>query len=95
MNFDRSVVSALATIAVLAWSCTDALSQTNQNTRHGTPNRPASGTFGTDWAKPYPQTGGMIYMDPRTQNNGPAVPSTRRAACPSGHVFNSATGICH
>ena len=40
-----------------------ANAQTNQPPTHAPTSR--SPLFGSDWAKPFPQTGGYFYNDPR------------------------------
>jgi hypothetical protein len=53
--------------------------------------RLSTSPFGSDWAKPFPQTGGYFYNDPRLQNQ----PLRPNGVCPSGFSLNRSTGSCH
>jgi hypothetical protein len=55
--------------------------------------RSSSGPFASDWAKPFPQTGGYIYNDPRTQPRRRGDRSTG-PTCPAGTTYRPTTGVC-
>ena len=60
-----------------------------------TTNKPSGGPFGTDWAKPYPDTGGYIYNDPRVQDRrGTTGQAARPPLCPQGRTYSAASGRC-
>ena len=61
-----------------------------------TPNKPTSGPFGTDWARPSSETGGYIYMDPRIQERrrGDSQQRERSPICPPGRTYQSGSGRC-
>jgi hypothetical protein len=56
--------------------------------------RSSTGPFSSDWAKPFPSTGGYFYNDPRLQNSQQPQRPRRQTACPRGSVLNPATGAC-
>ena len=59
----------------------------------GRASDPPQGTpFGADWARPYPQTGGYIYNDPRLRNDRRS--NRRNVICPTGRRFDPATRSC-
>jgi hypothetical protein len=58
-----------------------------------TPRTP--GPFSSEWAKPYPQTGGYIYMDPRLRDyEGIRGRGRSSTACPPPLLWNPSTGSC-
>lgn len=48
------------------------------------------GPFGSDWARPIPETGGYFYMDPRTQNQRRG--RTLDPRCPAGTTYMPSRG---
>jgi hypothetical protein len=78
-------------VFVLALSASPAMSQTTENKGVRTP-RSESSPFGSDWAKPYPQTGGFIYNDPRTQSSNQPLRPHVQTRCRGG--FNPNTLTC-
>lgn len=58
----------------------------------GTPTPRYDGPFGSDWAKPFPQTGGYMYNDPRTQGSSQPTRPYLQGRCPRS--FDPATGRC-
>ncbi len=64
---------------------------TQQSTGVPTP-RSSNSPFGSDWAKPFPQTGGYFYNDPRFRgSNQPLRPNV---ICPPGSIASPGTGSC-
>jgi hypothetical protein len=88
----RTLMLALAFVLTLT---SGGIAQTGSPTAVPT-QRQQSGPFSSDWAKPYPETGGYIYNDPRyNQNRRSGTPSTApHPACPLGTVFIPSTGRC-
>ena len=54
-----------------------------------TKNKPTSGPFGTDWARPTSETGGYIYMDPRIQERRGGSVQRERARQVTGRAVES------
>ena len=65
---------------------------TRQTTGVPTP-RASNSPFGSDWAKPFPQTGGYFYNDPRLQ--GANQPSRANRICPPGRRLSPYSGSCY
>jgi hypothetical protein len=61
-----------------------------------TKNKPTTGPFGTEWARPTGETGGYIYNDPRLQERRGSASQRERAAtgCPIGRTYVPASGRC-
>ena len=84
----------LAMVLLLALCPATALAQQG-TTKQGVPTpKSTHGPFGSDWAKPLPETGGYIYNDPRLQNNNQPIRPRQRYTCPPGRVINPQTGAC-
>jgi hypothetical protein len=88
----RLIIPAIFVVQALAVT---ANAQTNQPRAVAPPNI-SNSPFGTDWARPYPETGGYIYNDPRLRNSySYPYPTVRRGgACPPGLVRNL-SGNCY
>jgi hypothetical protein len=83
----RAMISLVLLAFVLETSAS-ALG-TQQSTGVPTP-RSSNSPFGSNWAKPFPQTGGYMYNDPRFQgSNQPIRPNV---VCPRGIRSN---GSCY
>lgn len=58
----------------------------------------SSGPFSSDWARPFPQTGGYFYNDPRTQQQRPGNPSQVQPGghpvCSVGTTYSPSSGRC-
>ena len=82
---------------LVAWAASPVLAQTRPSTPVPT-QRGVNGPFGSDWARPYPETGGYFYNDPRLQNpynsNQPLRPA-QPIVCPPGRIRNLTTGGCN
>jgi hypothetical protein len=75
---------AVAVGLLVAWAgAADAQGVDNRSRAR---NNPGTAPFNSDWAKPYPQTGGYIYMDPRTQR-GPRGTGGQQPRCPVGTSY--------
>lgn len=88
----RAALGVVVLTLVLAGA---ANAQTAQSTPVPTPRSQYS-PFGSGWSKPFPQTGGYIYMDPRLRSgNQPIRPQGRGGACGPGRIRDSTTGACY
>jgi hypothetical protein len=80
-------------VVLLVALATAAHAQTEQK-KGGVPTpRYGNSPFGSDWAKPYPQTGGQIYNDPRSQGSTQPQRPYLQSRCPRG-TFDPNTGVC-
>jgi hypothetical protein len=55
---------------------------------------PGYAPFSSDWAKPFPQTGGYIYNDPRLRPYQQPLRPGRLTGCPPGLVLDRTSGSC-
>ena len=98
MNF-RSIISITqiaipAVVGALALAGA-AIAQTNPQSGPVPSPRPQNTPFSSEWAKPFPQTGGYIYMDPRLQYGNQPLRPHRGGVCPPGRFLDSTTGACY
>jgi hypothetical protein len=78
--------------AALIGLSTGAFAQAQPNQGGVSTPKYENSPFGSDWSKPYPQTGGQMYNDPRSQRaNQPQRPYSP-SACPGR--FDHKTGAC-
>lgn len=82
----------LAMLALLVILPAAALAQTGTR-KGGVPTqRQENLPFKSEWAKPFPQTGGDFYNDPRSQGSGQPLRPSPYSRCPRN--YDAATGAC-